>query len=238
MGVGSVPAAVGGVYVLHRLEHAYGSSFDNGLLIAVAAALMFTGLAVLARAVFLPNLVARERSDFVMTRRDKIAPWCSACSWGSCWALTSAGSGSLIAVGLIMIFRLVPTRVVGTDVFHAAVLLWAAAIAHVVAGNVDFALAGTILIGSVPGVWIGSGLATTLPEGTLRPALAIVLLAAGLALLNKAGLDFPIYVIFLGPAVVAVAVVALHLLRERAARARAALSVSDHAHTTPTPESA
>ena len=135
MGVGSVPAAIGGVYVLHRLEHAYGSSFDDGLLIAVAAALMFTGLAVLARALFLPKLVARERSDFVMTRRDKISAVVLGLLVGFVLGATSAGSGSLIAVGLIMIFRLVPTRVVGTDVFHAAVLLWAAAIAHVVAGK-------------------------------------------------------------------------------------------------------
>ena len=100
--------------------------------------------------------------------------------------VTSAGSGSLIAVGLIMMFRLTPQRVVGTDVFHAAVLLWAAALAHVVAGNVDFALAGTILIGSIPGVWIGSGLTMRLPVGVMRAALAIVLVGAGLALIEKA----------------------------------------------------
>ena len=87
MGVGSVPAAVGGVYVLHRLEHAYGSSFDNGLLIAVAAALMFTGLAVLARALFLPKLVGasaqRLRDD--APRQDQRRR-CSACSSASSWA--------------------------------------------------------------------------------------------------------------------------------------------------------
>ena len=90
-----------------------------------------------------------------------------------------------------MIFRLVPTRVVGTDVFHAAVLLWAAAIAHVVAGNVDFALAGTILIGSVPGVWFGSNLSVRLPVATLRLALAVVLVGASLGLLSKAGAGIP-----------------------------------------------
>src|ERR687886_503379 len=61
--------------------------------------------------------------------------------------------------------------VVGTDVFHAAILLWAAAIAHVVAGNVDFGLAGTILIGSIPGVWLGSHWSVRLPVGTLRLVL-------------------------------------------------------------------
>jgi uncharacterized protein len=205
MGVGSVPAAVGGVYVLHVLEHRYGASFDNALLVAVAAALMFTGLAVLARALFLPKLVQRERHDFVLTRRDKICAVVLGVLVGFVLGATSAGSGSLIAVGLIMIFRLVPTRVVGTDVFHAAILLWAAAIAHVVAGNVDFGLAGTILIGSVPGVWLGSHLSVRVPVGTLRLGLGIVLIGAALGLLSKAGAGIP-------PAVIAAAPVLLALV--------------------------
>jgi uncharacterized protein len=205
MGVGSVPAAVGGVYVLHVLEHRYGPSFDNAMLIAVAAALMFTGLAVLARALFLPRMVLRERVDFVLTRRDKIAAVVLGVLVGFVLGATSAGSGSLIAVGLIMLFRLVPTRVVGTDVFHAAILLWAAAIAHVVAGNVDFGLAGTILIGSVPGVWLGSHLSVRVPVGTLRLGLGIVLIGAALGLLSKAGAGIP-------PAAIAAAPVLLALL--------------------------
>ena len=93
-----------------------------------------------------------------MERRHKMRRGrASACSSGFVLGVTSAGSGALIAVGLILVFRLVPTRVVGTDVFHAAILLWAAAMAHIVSGNVDFAAwPGNILIGSVPGVWVGS----------------------------------------------------------------------------------
>jgi uncharacterized membrane protein YfcA len=205
MGVGSVPAAVGGVYVLHLLERKYGDAFDNALLVAVAAALMLTGLAVLARALFLPKLVERERYDFELTRRDKICAVVLGVFVGFVLGATSAGSGSLIAVGLIMIFRLVPTRVVGTDVLHAAVLLWAAAIAHIVAGNVDFGLAGTILIGSVPGVWLGSHWSVRVPVGTLRLGLGIVLVGAALGLLSKAGAGIP-------PAVIAAAPVLLALL--------------------------
>lgn len=206
MGVGSVPAAIGGVYVLHVLEHRYGNSFDNALLVAVAAALMFTGLAVLARALFLPKLVQRERHDFVLTRRDKIAAVVLGVFVGFVLGATSAGSGSLIAVGLIMIFRLVPTRVVGTDVFHAAILLWAAALAHVVAGNVDFGLAGTILIGSVPGVYLGSHMSVRVPVGTLRLGLGIVLIGAALGLLSKAGAGIPPAVIAAAPVLLAVIV--------------------------------
>ena len=77
--------------------------------------------------------------------------------------LTSAGSGTLIAIALIAIFRLTPQRVVGTDIFHAAVLLWAAGIAHWIGGNVDFVLAGNILLGSVPGVLVGGAARGTRP---------------------------------------------------------------------------
>ena len=65
--------------------------------------------------------------------------------------ITSAGSGTVIAILLIAVYRLAPKKVVGTDVFHAAILLWAAGIAHWIGGNVDFGLAGNILVGSMPG---------------------------------------------------------------------------------------
>jgi uncharacterized membrane protein YfcA len=99
--------------------------------------------------------------------------------------LTSAGSGTLIAIALIAIFRLTPQRVVGTDVFHAAILLWAAGIAHWIGGNVDFALAGTILVGSIPGVIVGTNLSVKAPQKFLRYALAVVLMASGTTLIVK-----------------------------------------------------
>jgi hypothetical protein len=128
--------------------------------------------------------------------------------------VTSAGSGALIAVGLIVLFRLVPSRVVGTDVFHAAILLWAASLAHVVAGNVDFGLAGNILVGSVPGVWLGSNLTLKVPASVLRTTLGLVLIGAGLGLLSKAGLGIPGAVIAAFPAAIAVLVVYV-LVRDR-----------------------
>jgi uncharacterized membrane protein YfcA len=221
MGVGSVPAAVGGVYVLHVLEHRYGKSFDNAMLIAVAAAVMFTGVAVLSRALFMPRLLENERAGFEMTRRDKVAAALLGLFVGFVLGVTSAGSGTLIAVGLILIFRLVPTRVVGTDVFHAAVLLWAAALAHVVAGNVDYALMGTILIGSLPGVWLGSHLAVRVPTSSLRLGIAIVMIGSGLGLLSKAGAGIPSYVLAAVPVLLAI-VVGWRQLAERARRVAAA----------------
>jgi uncharacterized membrane protein YfcA len=195
MAFGSVPFAVGGVYGLHLLEDATGKNFDSTVLTVVAAALMFTGAAVLARALFLPKLIERERDDFVLERRHKVSAVVLGASVGFVLGVTSAGSGSLIAVGLIMLFRLAPRQVVGTDIFHAAILLWAAAIAHVIAGNVDFGLAGTILIGSIPGVWVGSQWSLKTPVATLRTGLGVILIGASLGLLSKAGVKIPAVVL-------------------------------------------
>ena len=189
MAAGSVPSAIGGVWVLEYVHRHWGEQFDNWLLTAVAGALFLTGFLVLGRVLFASKFGEHHSSPLEL--RHKVAAIGLGAAVGFVLGVTSAGSGTLIAVGLILMFRLAPQRVVGTDVFHAAILLWAAAIAHVVAGNVDFALAGTILLGSVPGVWIGSGLAVRLPVGTMRATLAIVLIAAGLGLLSKAGVDVP-----------------------------------------------
>jgi uncharacterized protein len=223
MAVGSVPAAILGVYVLEALERAYGGDFDSLLLTLVAGAVLFSGVATLVRAVFLTKLVERERRGFKLTTRDRVVAASVGVFVGFVLGITSAGSGALIAVALIYIFRLVPTRVVGTDVFHAAMLLWAAALAHIVAGNVDYALVGTILLGSVPGVWTGSHLSVRLPMGTLRTALGVVLIGAGLGLLSKAGADIPAPLIAAVPIVLVILIATTELARRqpRAARGRA-----------------
>ncbi len=190
MAVGSVPAAVGGVVVLDVLRDSYGSGFDDLLLRMLAAALLLSGAATLART-FLKRFQVEERSRVPMELRHKVGAVLLGAFVGFVLGVTSAGSGALIAVGLILVFRLVPTRVVGTDVFHAAVLLWAAAAAHIVSGNVDFGLAGNILIGSVPGVWLGSHWSVRVPQATLRATLSAVLIGAGMALLAKSGLGIP-----------------------------------------------
>jgi uncharacterized membrane protein YfcA len=220
MAVGSVPAAISGVWVLDALERAHGRSIDELMLKILAGALLFTGLATLARALFLKRLVARERDRLHLRRVHKAAAVVLGAIVGFVLGLTSAGSGALIAVGLILFFQLVPRRVVGTDVFHAAILLWAAAVAHLVAGNVDFGLAATILLGSVPGVWIGSHCSVRVPAGALRTTLALLLVGSGFGLLSKAGVGLPGLGLSAFPALV-VAVVVAAIVRERR-KARAA----------------
>ncbi|MGI8946007.1 MAG: sulfite exporter TauE/SafE family protein [Thermoleophilaceae bacterium] len=206
MALGSVPAAVGGVIVLDILERAHGEDFDELLITVLAITLLFTGLMTLARALFLKRLHGRERDSVEMDTRAKVSAVSLGALVGFVLGVTSAGSGALIAVGLILLFRLVPTRVVGTDVFHAAILLWAATAAHLVAGNVDFALAANILVGSVPGVWVGSSLSVRVPTSTLRTALAVVLLGSGMGLLGKAGVGVPGAVLAAFPVVLALLV--------------------------------
>jgi uncharacterized membrane protein YfcA len=205
LALGSCPGSVAGVILLDRL------GLNDLLLPLISAALLLTGTLVLLRALVWQG--AGEREHAPLTAAGKAVAVTLGASVGFVLGVTSAGSGTLIAIGIILYFKLSPRRVVGTDVFHAALLLWTAAIAHLFSGNVDLALAGTILLGSLPGVWLGTHLATRLPERGLRPALGIVLLTSGLTLLTKAGVDVPVFVIVAVPLVLAAGAVAL--LRNR-----------------------
>jgi uncharacterized membrane protein YfcA len=191
LAVGSVPGALAGVWLLDRLHAAYGKDFEPMLLGAIAIALLIVALAILGRALFMPKLVARERDSVQQTTSTKVTAASIGAVLGLILGVTSVGSGALIGLALILVFQLTPHRVVGTDVFHAAILLWAAGIAHFASGNVDFLLMGTILVGSLPGVVIGTQLIGLVSPAALRPALGCVLLASALGVLTKAGVDVP-----------------------------------------------
>ena len=197
LAVGSVPGSLLGVWLLGRLQDAYGEGFEPVLLAAVAAALLIVAMTVLGRALFMPQLIERER--VALTRRTKAMAAALGAFLGLVVGVTSVGSGALIGLALILVFRLTPHRVVGTDVLHAAILLWAAGFGHFVSGNVDFVLMGTILVGSLPGVWIGTQLITHVPANALRPALGCVLLASALGVLSKAGVAVPPVIIVAVP---------------------------------------
>ncbi len=217
LAVGSVPGAIAGVLALSTLRGVYGGkAFDNLVLILVAVALLLTSVAVLGRALLVKRIAELEREDFALTRRDHIVAVATGLMIGFVLSVTSAGSGSLIAVVLIVWYRLTPRRVVGTDVFHAAILLWVAGLAHLFAGNVDLGLAGNIIVGSVPGVWLGTRFCDRLPDDGLRPTLGIVLLASGLALLSKAGVAMSPVAIVGAPLAVAMGAFAVHRTRAAA----------------------
>ncbi|HEX8084030.1 MAG TPA: sulfite exporter TauE/SafE family protein [Solirubrobacteraceae bacterium] len=215
MASGSMPGALLGVWAVDRLHDAYGDDFEPALLGAVAAALLLVACGVLFRAFFMPRHIAQERETADLAGRRRAMTVAIGFVLGFILGLTSVGSGALIGLALILVFKLTPHRVVGTDVFHAAILLWTAGIAHWIGGNVDFGLMGTILLGSLPGVWIGTGLLGKVPVDGLRPTLGVVLLAAALGVLTKAGVDLPIAAILGIPACVGVAAYLLHRARPR-----------------------
>jgi uncharacterized membrane protein YfcA len=185
MAVGSVPAAIAGVGVIAYLQDAVGEDKLDGIIFGIlGATLLVVGLATALRTVFIPDVI-KERFALHLQRRHIIAAVATGVTTGFVIGLTSAGSGTLIAIILIAVFRLTPQRVVGTDIFHAAVLLWAAGLAHWVSGNVDFGLAGTILLGSIPGVLVGGKLAVKSGKNLLRGLLSVVLIASGITLITK-----------------------------------------------------
>ena len=185
LAAGSVPAAVAGVWAISILQTKIGEEELESVVYALlGGTLLMVGIITLARALILSDLI-EERADFVLQRRHKIAAVSIGVATGFVIGITSAGSGTVIAILLIAVFRLTPQKVVGTDVFHAAILLWAAGVAHWVGGNVDFMLAGNILLGSVPGVVVGSHFAARAPTGFLRTALGVVLIASGLVTVQK-----------------------------------------------------
>ncbi|HEV3000958.1 MAG TPA: sulfite exporter TauE/SafE family protein [Solirubrobacteraceae bacterium] len=210
LAAGSVPGSLVGVWAVDRLHDAHGDSFEPALLGALAGALLLVALAILFRALFMPKHIARERHSAEVEGGRRWLTVTIGFVLGFILGLTSVGSGALIGLALILVFRLSPRRVVGTDVFHAAILLWTAGLAHWVGGNVDFGLMGTILLGSIPGVWVGTGLLGRVPVDGLRPALGVVLLAAALGVLSKAGVDVPIAALVGIPLCVGVAAYLLH----------------------------
>jgi uncharacterized protein len=185
LALGSVPAAVGGVALVSLIQDQIGEDRLDSLVYAVlGGTLLMVGIITLTRALILRNLV-EERDRFDVERRHKVAAVVIGATTGFVIGVTSAGSGTVIAILLIAVYRLAPKKVVGTDVFHAAVLLWAAGIAHWIGGNVDFTLAANILLGSVPGVIVGAALSSKAPQGFIRTALGVVLIGSGIVTIQK-----------------------------------------------------
>lgn len=203
MAFGSVPSAILGVWVLDILKRKLGDDLDETVFAILASCLLVVGFATLFRGFFLAKVI-EEREDFEMRTPHKVAAVGIGATTGFVIGLSSAGSGTLIAVMLIAVFRLTPHRVVGTDVVHAAILLWAAGIAHIIGGNVDFGLAANILVGSVPGVIVGSNMSVKWPQGLLRTALGIVLIAAGLTIMSKSNTALVPYGLAIGAAAIAI----------------------------------
>ncbi|MCZ7525347.1 MAG: sulfite exporter TauE/SafE family protein [Acidimicrobiia bacterium] len=178
--VGSVPAAFAGAALVGTMEPA---GVEGWLRRAL-------GLALVASAVM---MVMRAR--FAAARGSARAPVSSPVSpaltvgvgaiGGFVVGLTSVGSGTLVIVLLMWLYpTLTPAELVGTDLVQAVPLVGAAAFGHLLFGEVVFALTLSLLVGGIPGVYLGARMSARASQRVVRPALLAVLLTSGLKLLQ------------------------------------------------------
>jgi uncharacterized protein len=180
LALGSIPASLGGVYVVELLKRRYGTEVND-----VAATILGVALMVGALGLFLRTFLHRRPPDdrpYRLRPRDRVVAVATGVVGGFILGLTSVGSGTFFALVLLLLFPFTAPKIVGTDIFHAAALLWAAGLAHLWAENVDVAATGWLALGSIPGILLGSQLTVRLPERAVRLALGTVLLLAGLRL--------------------------------------------------------
>ncbi len=180
LATGSIPGGLLGtllVILLPRFTHdaqRYEQRAIGFLLVVVA-------IVLIVRLVMGPPKAApsTQRTHFLQNQGTVI--------WGAvvgfCVGLTSVGSGSLLAPFLLMLYPSKTAKIVGTDIFHAALLVSVTGIAHAASGGVEWSLVPTLLAGSVPGVLLGSRLAVYIPARPLRTTLAAVLLLTGIHML-------------------------------------------------------
>ena len=216
MFLGSGPMSLVGVQTAEWLEQRYGDGVESTSAKVIGAALILGGLGFLAKT-FVRRGVQPDDSPFLLQNRDRIAAFALGVTGGFIVGLTSVGSGTFFALVMLLVFPLTAAKIVGTDIFHAAALLWVAGIAHLIHGNVDVGAMGWLLLGSIPGILIGSQMTVKLPERSLRVALATVLLASGVRLLETPGYDVWVPLILASGAVLAGAV-ELKRLNGRVAR--------------------
>ncbi len=201
MFLGSGPLSLAGVGVATLIKHHYGDSAQSIESYAVGAALVAGGIGFLAKS-FIKRGVKPDDRPFILTGRDKIIAVIIGAVFGFVVGLTSVGSGTFFGLVMVLVYPLTMPKIVGTDIFHAAALLWVAGIGHLVggtallwvagighlvSGNVDLHATAWLLTGSIPGVLISSRFTVRLPDVVLRIALGTILLLSGIKLLKAPG---------------------------------------------------
>jgi uncharacterized membrane protein YfcA len=188
--VGSIPTAFMGVLLLHASGDSEAvqntTKIFLGITLSLAAAAM----------VFKAWLQGRRSAEARAGRRVTLATEGKihvrvpltiliGAIGGMLVGLTSVGSGSIIIVCLMLTYpELRGAQLVGTDLVQAVPLVTSAALAHIVVGDFQLALTTSILIGALPAVYVGARLSSRAPDGVIRPALVVVLLASAIKLLD------------------------------------------------------
>ena len=169
LAIGSIPGAVIGISILNRVPMKH---IDSWLTHGLGIVLILAGSALLLRMRFDGKIHPRIQPVPMVTIGLGFVT-------GLLVSMTSVGSGSLLLCVLTLWYPLNARTIVGTDLIHALALSAAATVGHAAAGRVDVALAGTVLLGAVPGVLTGARIATTVPDRVLRTGLAGVLIVIG-----------------------------------------------------------
>jgi hypothetical protein len=182
LAMGSIPGALAGIGLLARLRR-HGIQHEDKLVVVVlGSALVCVALGLYARTLLgtrlpLPTQEQVSRGPWRLTSVVGLVV-------GFLVSITSVGSGTLIIASLAFLYPATPLKkLVGSDIFHALFLVGVSALGHAGLGTINYKLLFGLLVGSVPGVWIGSKLSARFPETVLRPVLATTLLYLGLKLL-------------------------------------------------------
>jgi len=179
---GSGPFAIVGVVVSWVLRNEIGNA-QTVLGYAVGAALIGGGSGFLAKS-FVQRGIQPSEAPFIMSGRDKAIALATGAVFGFVVGLTSVGSGTYFGLVMVLVYPLTMARIVGTDIFHAAALLWIAGVGHLIIGDVDLHATAWLLTGSVPGILISSRYTVKVPDLTIRGGLGGILILSGLKLLN------------------------------------------------------
>jgi uncharacterized protein len=183
LAMGSVPAAILGVGLVKALKDALGSAGETVLTTNLAWTLILVAVMIIARVLLARRMTAVSRGPRLSPRQQAVFTALLGFVAGILVSLTSIGAGSIVMAFLATLYSISTRCLVGSDILHAAVLASVAAVGHSWAGTVDFAVAGVLLLGSLPGIILGSRLSVRMPEVLLRVALALTLLFSGMRLI-------------------------------------------------------
>ena len=189
MFLGSGPMSLLGVATATWLKHRYGDGVQSVEAYAIGAALVLGGIGLVAKTL-IKRGVQPSDAPFLLTTRDRVIAVTIGAVFGYIVGLTSVGSGTFFGLVMVMVYPLTIPKIVGTDIFHAAALLWVAGAGHLFAGNVDLHAMFWLLLGSVPGILLTSKLTLRMPEQALRLGLAGVLVLSGIKLIDPPGSDW------------------------------------------------
>ncbi|MDE2597401.1 MAG: sulfite exporter TauE/SafE family protein [Sphingomonadales bacterium] len=182
LATGSIPAAVLSVYVLSHFGKV-GKETSHIILMVLGVMLILTAVATL----FQRKLAAYASSHQSVAQSHALLPTVLlGAILGVLVSISSVGAGAIGVTALLMLYPNLPvSRIVGTDIAHAVPLTLVAGMGHWMIGDVDPVLLLNLLIGSIPGVILGSLFSTRAPDKYLRPALAAVLIISGTRLLMQ-----------------------------------------------------